>query len=121
MPVLGVVASGLIESRERKEQRHADHSHRRDARALLRPPARLSRQRSIRHGPTPVAPRTRSGETTMHPLLQWQLAAQRRDGLLAEAQRRRLVRSAAAPPESEGLSFLGPPTPPAVADPPAIA
>jgi len=33
----------------------------------------------------------------MHPLLQWQLAAQRQDGLLAQAQRRRLVRSMADP------------------------
>ena len=33
----------------------------------------------------------------MHPLLQAQLAAQRRDGLLAQAQRRRLVRSMADP------------------------
>ena len=41
----------------------------------------------------------------MHPLLQWQLAAQRRDGLLAEAQRRRLVRSITDHPESEARSF----------------
>ena len=35
----------------------------------------------------------------MHPLLQWQLADQRQDGLLAQAQRRRLVRSMADPRE----------------------
>ena len=33
----------------------------------------------------------------MHPLLQWQLAAQHRDALLAQAQRRSLVQSTAGP------------------------
>ena len=33
----------------------------------------------------------------MHPLLQWQLVAQRQDGLLALAQRRRLAQSVADP------------------------
>lgn len=50
----------------------------------------------------------------MHPLLQWQLAAQRRGGLLAEAQRRRLVRSITDHPESEARSFSVRPTPAAV-------
>jgi len=39
----------------------------------------------------------------MHPLQQWQLAAQRRDSLLARAHHRSLVQSAGSDRRPEGL------------------
>src|SRR5439155_25777905 len=47
--------------------------------------------------PRPWLPQDSIRRNAMHPLLQWQLAAQRRDGLLAQAQRRSLIQSMADP------------------------